>query len=253
MHWTEKKILPAFLFICNMLCSFFLEPFLWQYESVLSLKACGWRWIQVAEGSEKTMRIEALQIDIDQREEKLMEFHWPMANCTVLHNQINVLSPFFFFSPFASLWGTFNAQTRSCRSREGGGAPEKCWQMYEKMFSGFSGLLAGVFDLQDWRMVSQGFGCRCIFLLWLQRECKKWRDSVMWKIMHRCCICFSRSERHFVFMQLMRCLYVLWPRSVVENIWLNLSGWFAIRSFKDKRAGSTSPTYNRHNKDDVRV
>lgn len=68
------------------------------------------------------MCVETLQIDIDQREEKLMEFHWPMANCTVLHNQINVLSLSFFLR--LHLWGTFNAETCSGWNREGGGAPE---------------------------------------------------------------------------------------------------------------------------------
>lgn len=155
---------------------------------------------------------------------KLMEFHWPMANCTVLHNQINVLS---LFSPFTSLWRTFNAQTCSRWGTERRGSTWKRWQMCEKL-RGSSGLLVSAFDLQDWRTASQGFSCCSIFLLRLQRECKNWRDSVMWRILHRCCICFSRSDRHFVFMLLTCRLYVLWPRSPVVNIWLNPSGWFAI-------------------------
>lgn len=47
------------------------------------------------------MSVEIPEMDIDQRGGKLMKFHWPTANCTVLHNQINVLSASFPHSPLS--------------------------------------------------------------------------------------------------------------------------------------------------------
>ncbi len=68
------------------------------------------------------MSVEALQMDIDQRGKKLMEFHWPMANCTVLHNQINVLSPSFLHSPLSG--GLLMLKLVLVEEPRGGGAPE---------------------------------------------------------------------------------------------------------------------------------
>lgn len=206
---------------------FLLQPLLLQSDSVL-------HWKQPAEDEYKWWRTN--------REDNVSRAssggYWPrgrkadgisltlMASCTMLHKQINVVSPSFLQSPF---WGTFNAQT--CWCREAREHLKTFTDEWETVPCCSSGLLVSAFDLRDWRTASQSFSCRCIFLLRLQRECRKWRDPVMWKILHRFCMCFPHSERHFVFTLWTCCLYVLWPRSTVENIWLNPSGWFTILSF----------------------
>lgn len=79
--------------------------------------------------------------------------------------------PLSLFSPFTSLWGTFNAQTCSCWETER--HLKTLTDVWESVLWGSSGLLVSAFDLRDWRMASQGFSCCCIFFFWLQRECKK--------------------------------------------------------------------------------
>lgn len=85
-----------------------------------------WRWIQVSEGERKTMSVETLQMDIDQRGKKLMEFHWPMANCTVLHAQINVPSPSFLHSPPSG--GLFKRSGLFSSGSGGGGGGGSTWK-----------------------------------------------------------------------------------------------------------------------------
>lgn len=83
--------------------------------------------------------------------------------------------PLSLFSPFTSLWGTFNAQTCSRWGTEAGGGEhlKMLTDVWESVLWSSSGLLVSAFDLRDWGTASQGFSCCCIFLLRLQRECKK--------------------------------------------------------------------------------
>lgn len=176
------------------------------------------------------MSAQTLQMDIDQRGKSWWNFIdlWQTAPCFTTRSMYSLS---LFSIPFSL--GAFNAPTCSGWGTQRWRSTWKALtDVWESVLRGSSGLLVRAFDLRDWRTASQGFGCCCIFLVWLQRECKKQRETpVMWKILHRCCVCFSHSVRHFVFMQLACCFYVLWPRSAVENIWLIPSGWAAIVNF----------------------
>lgn len=182
-----------------------------------------------------------------------MEFHWPVANCAVLHNQINVLAPSFLRSPLSGgllmlklvLVGGTGRRRSTWRRR----------QMCEKvLLRGSSGLLVSAFDLRDRRTASQGFGCRCILLRRLHRECKKWRGPVMWKIpcktLHALLRLWGTFRIHAVDVPpLCPVTKVGGGIHLIKSLWLICSREF----YEDKRAGSKCLTYNRHNKDDVSV
>lgn len=131
------------------------------------------------------------------------------------------------FSPFTSLWGTFNIQSCSCWGTERQSSTWKHWQISEKMFLGIVGKSFWSARLKD----SQPRFHLLLYILLLtsegMEEIERFCDvEDPAQMLHA-----SLTLRHFVFMLLMCCLYVLWPRSVIENIWLNPSGWFVILNF----------------------
>lgn len=159
--------------------------------------------------------------------------------------------PHSLFSPFASLWGTFNAETCACLGNQE--VVEHLKMLTDVWESVLRGLLVSAFDVRDWRTASQGFSYCCIFLHWLLRECKKQR------------FCDVEDPA-----QMLHMLLPLWQTFCIHAVdapplcsVTKVSGWkYLIKSLclicdsefhKDKRAGSTCLTYIRHNKEDVRV
>lgn len=174
------------------------------------------------------MSAQTLQMDIDQRGKSWWNFIdlWQTAPCFTTRSMYSLP----LFSIHFSL-GAFNAQTCSGWGTQRWRSTWKRWQMCEKLFCEAP-------QVCWWeRLICEIEGRRAKASAAVVSSSSDFRGNgrnreipVMWKISHRCCICFSHSERHFVFTQLACCFYVLWPRSV-ENIWLIPYGWVSILNF----------------------
>lgn len=165
------------------------------------------------------MSAEPLQMDIDQKGKELMGFHWPMANCTALRNQINVLAPSFLVSPLSGgllmlkllLVGEqlqTSTDVRKCSARLLRIVGESVWS-------------AGLWDGEP----------RFRLVLYIPPSDFTGNDRKR-KILFRCSVASLSLWETFCIHAVN--LYVLWPRSAVGNIWLNLSGWFAILNLTGK-------------------